>query len=297
MAGRPGTTGPARSRCPSGTLGAGTTVATRSPASAPRGFDASGSQGHHRRSARRRRVPPSAVVATAPVAEAVGSPATGIWSVLGEYRVSPQADEPHQPQPRAHRDGPPVQRPRGSPWSMPPVPARRATPCPDQPRRRARRGARRRATRGAAAATRWSPGARARRAAPRGCATRRWSARPNNYHFGVSYSDNEGADLAPRLHRGQHARLVRRDRGHRDRLPTPPARTSARSTSPTTGRRTRSAATGLHVIASRNFGRTCPRRGPEGRPAQRVPRRVAHLATSSRPPPTARRTWPATSST
>ena len=135
---------------------------------------------------------PAAVVATAPVAEAVGSSATGIWSVLGEYRVSPRptslTNRSREPIVTAHpynalrlavvyaagpgEESHPVVRishDGGKTW-------RSTSGHP--------RGG------GSHPMVAWGPGP------TRGSARLWYTAmvgKANNYHFGVSYSDNEGA--------------------------------------------------------------------------------------------------------
>ena len=135
---------------------------------------------------------PAAVVATAPVAEAVGSAATGTWSTLGEYRVSPKptslTNRSREPIVTAHPSNPlrlavvyaagpgeeshpvvRISRDGGKTW-------RSTSGHP--------RGG------GSHPMVAWGPGP------TRGSARLWYTAMvgdPNNYHFGVSYSDNEGA--------------------------------------------------------------------------------------------------------
>jgi len=134
---------------------------------------------------------PAAVVATAPVAEAVGSAATGTWSTLGEYRVSPKptslTNRSREPIVTAHPSNPlrlavvyaagpgeeshpviRISRDGGKTW-------RSTSGHP--------RGG------GSHPMVAWGPGP------TRGSARLWYTAMvgdPNNYHFGVSYSDNEG---------------------------------------------------------------------------------------------------------
>ena len=149
----------------------------------------------------------------------------------------PAADEPHQPQPRADRRGPPVRcLPAGrrlcggAGGAQPPG-------DPDQPRRRQdwRTAAGHPRGGGSHPMVAWGPGPR------HGTARLYYTAMGGpapNYHFELSYSDNEGRTW----HRASSptARAAGRSASRTwSSTPTRPAPTTAPSTSPTTGPRTR----------------------------------------------------------
>ena len=237
-----------------------------------------------------------AATATAPVAEAVGTTETGMWSVLGEYRVSPKptslTNRSREPIVAAHpynalrlavvyAAGPgeqshPVIRishDGGKTWRS----------IAGHPR-----GG------GSHPMVAWGPGP------TRGSARLWYTAMVGStgqLPLRRELQRQRGHDLAPRLHRRQHARLVRRDGGHRGRHQ--PGEPQLRRDLPRLQlaegpeRRRRPA---RHRVAQLRPD-VVRDRDPEGHAAQRLRRRLAHRLQARRPRPTARRTSRATSST
>ena len=151
-------------------------------------------------------------------------------------------------------------------------------------------------TRVAAAATRWSPGAPGPR---RGTARLYYTAMVGpapNYHFIVSYSDNEGRTW----HQGFIADNTRGwSIGIEDLV------VDTNRSSPNYGAvylaynwpKDPNGGDGLHVVASGDYGHTFAETEIPKVPHRRAIPTPGGSATSSRPPRTGRRTWRATSST
>ena len=191
----------------------------------------------------------------APAVDAEASSAS--WSALGEYRVSPR------PTSLSNRSREPIVTAHPFDASRLAVvyaagPGEQSHPVSGSATTGARRGARRRPPAG----RRQPPDGRLGPGPTRGSARLCYTAMvgpETNYHFGVSYSDNEGATW----HLGF---IADNTRGWSSAwrtwssTPTPPARTSARSTSPTTGRRTPTAATGCTSSRRATSGAPAPRR-------------------------------------